>query len=411
MVVVRALMRLIWDGEIDQELRPVVAVTLAASVAGSSLWTFMALWGLDVLHGKSALPFVFLVGSILAGISGYAGGWMSDRIGRRKVILVGEALMIFYPLVLLVAASDRRVGLFALVFFGAVGSLGRSVSQAMVADLVAPERHPAAYASVRIASNFGVIIGPPFGSLILLVGGWSALFVAVSALSAVAWFLALKLLPRRGAYAPAGPPDRGSFAAIARDRPFMLFLGSAIFAWIVYVAYEIVLPVSLVDGYGYDTSAWGFLVWINPFLVTFLQMRVTRVTAHLSAPRVLVVAMLVMGLPFLLFLWSHSLLVVITVLVVFVIGEMLWAPTSTTIVADLAPDDIRGAYMGAFGSGAAIGFALAPLIGLQARNSFGDGFTWTMFAGISVVAAVMAVVALSLGGHRRRPATGALSEA
>lgn len=411
MVVVRALMRLIWDGEIDQELRPVVAVTLAASVAGSSLWTFMALWGLDVLHGKSALPFVFLVGSILAGISGYAGGWMSDRIGRRKVILVGEALMIFYPLVLLVAASDRRVGLFALVFFGAVGSLGRSVSQAMVADLVAPERHPAAYASVRIASNFGVIIGPPFGSLILLVGGWNALFVAVSALSAVAWFLALKLLPRRGAYAPAGPPDRGSFAAIARDRPFMLFLGSAIFAWIVYVAYEIVLPVSLVDGYGYDTSAWGFLVWINPFLVTFLQMRVTRVTAHLSAPRVLVVAMLVMGLPFLLFLWSHSLLVVITVLVVFVIGEMLWAPTSTTIVADLAPDDIRGAYMGAFGSGAAIGFALAPLIGLQARNSFGDGFTWTMFAGISVVAAVMAVVALSLGGHRRRPATGALSEA
>jgi predicted MFS family arabinose efflux permease len=411
MAVFRALVRLIWGGEIDRELRPVVAVTLATSVAGSSLWTFMALWGLDVLHGKSALPFVFLVGSILAGFSGYAGGWMSDRIGRRKVILVGEALMIFYPLVLLVASNDRRVGLFALVFFGAVGSLGRSVSQAMVADLVAPERLPAAYASVRIAANFGVILGPPFGSLVLLAGGWNALFVAVSVLSAVAWFLALKLLPRRGAYAPAGPPDRGSFAAIARDRPFMLFLGSAIFAWIVYVAYEIVLPVSLVDGYGYDTSAWGFLVWINPFLVTFLQMRVTRVTSHLSAPRVLVVAMLVMGLPFLLFLWSHSLPIVITVLVVFVIGEMLWAPTSTTIVADLAPDDIRGAYMGAFGSGAAIGFALAPLIGLQARNSFGDNFTWTMFAGISVVAAVMAAAALSLGGHRKRLTPEALVEA
>jgi MFS family permease len=101
----------------------------------------------------------------------------------------------------------------------------------------------------------------------------------------------------------------------------------------------------------------------------------------------------------------------VTVLVVFVIGEMLWAPTSTTIVAELAPDDIRGAYMGAFGSGAAIGFALAPLIGLQARNSFGDSFTWTMFAGISVLAAVLAVVALSLGGHRSRSAPDALAEA
>ena len=192
----------------------------------------------------------------------------------------------------------------------------------------------------------------------------------------------------------------------------MLFLGSAIFAWIVYVAYEIVLPVSLVDGYGYDTTAWGFLVWINPFLVTFLQMRVTRATAAVSAPLVLVVAMLVMGLPFLLFIWSHSLLVVITVLVVFVIGEMLWAPTSSSIVADLAPEDLRGAYMGAFGSGAAIGFAIAPLIGLQARNSFGDEATWAMFAGISVVAAILAVVALALGGHRTRAGgSEALAEA
>ena len=157
-------MRLIWDGEIDPELRPVVAVTFAASVAASTLWTFMALWGLEVLHGKSALPFVFLIGSILAGVSGYAGGWMSDRIGRRRVILLGEALMIVYPLVLLAASHDRRAGLLALVLFGAVGSLGRSVAQAMVADLVPPERLPDAYASVRIAANFGVVIGPPLGA-------------------------------------------------------------------------------------------------------------------------------------------------------------------------------------------------------------------------------------------------------
>ena len=60
---------------------------------------------------------------------------------------------------------------------------------------------------------------------------------------------------------------------------------------------------------------------------------------------------------------------------IFVIGEMLWVPTSQAVVAALAPQDIRGAYMGAFGSAPAIGFALAPLIGLQVRNSFGDDAT------------------------------------
>ena len=265
-----------------------------------------------------------------------------------------------------------------------------------------------AYTAVRVAANFGVVMGPPLGAVLLLVAGWNALFITVSVLSAVTWLVALRLLPRRGAYAPAGPPERGSFATIVRDRPFVLFLGSAIFAWIVYVAYEVVLPVSLVDGYGYDAATWGFLVWINPFLVTFFQIRLIRAVGHLSRSFVMVAAMLVMGLPFLLFLWSHSLLVVVVVLVLFVIGEMLWVPTSQTIVADLAPEDIRGAYMGAFGSGASIGFALTPLIGFQTRNSFGDGVTWVTFAAISVVAAVLAVVALALGGNRAR-ASGAVA--
>jgi MFS family permease len=88
------------------------------------------------------------------------------------------------------------------------------------------------------------------------------------------------------------------------------------------------------------------------------------------------------------------------VITVFVIGEMLWVPTSQAVVAMLSPKDIRGAYMGAFGSAPAIGFALSPLIGLQARNSFGDDFTWTMYACIGVIAAILGGLALA-GVHRR----------
>ena len=84
----------------------------------------------------------------------------------------------------------------------------------------------------------------------------------------------------------------------------------------------------------------------------------------------------------------------------FVIGEMLWVPTSQAVVGELAPADIRGAYMGAFGSAPAIGFAIAPLIGLQVRNSFGDDATWTMFAALGVVAGVLG--GLALVGVRRR---------
>jgi len=265
----------------------------------------------------------------------------------------------------------------------------------MVADLVPPDRHEAAYSSVRVAANLGVVLGPPLGGLMLVLGSWSALFPTVAVLSALAWVIAWRYLPHRGEFSPEGPPQRGSLATILRDRAFLLFLGSAVFAWLVYVAYEVVLPVSLVDGYGYQPAAWGFLVWVNPLLVALFQVRLTRVTAPLPPAPKLVLALLVMGLPFLLLVWTHSLAAILFVIVVFVVGEMLWVPTSQAVVAELAPADIRGAYMGAFGSAPAIGFALAPMIGLQMRNSFGDEATWAMFAAIGVVAAAFGGLALA----------------
>ncbi len=412
MSVLRRIAALVWGEEVDRALRPVLLVTLVGSTAGSTMWSFLAIWAVEELGAKSLLPVIFLVGALLSGASGYVGGYLSDRLGRRTVILVGQGVMVFYPLALLAATDARLTGAIVMAFAGAFGGLGGSVAQAMVADLVPPEKHAPAYASVRVAANFGVVLGPPFGGLLLILGGWTTLFVAVCVMSAIAWLLAFRLLPRRGAYAPEGPSERGSFSTILRDRPFILFLGSAVFAWLVYVAYEIVLPVSLVDGYGYEAATWGFLVWINPLLVTLFQIRLTRSLAAYPTPPILVVAMLTMGLPFLVLVWTQSPLAVVLVIVVFVVGEMLWVPTSQAVVARLAPEDIRGAYMGAFGSAPAIGFALAPLIGFQVRNSFGDDATWVMFAGISVVAAVLGGLAL-LGVSRRptEPGSSAVLEA
>lgn len=393
-------MQLVWGDDLDDALRPVLGVTLAGSAAGSATWSFMAIWAIEELGAKAELPFALLVGAVFAALSGFVGGYLSDRVGRRRVILFGQAVMVGYPLLLLALTDVKWAGLVALSLAGMFGALGGSVAQAMVADLVAPERHQAAYASVRVAANVGVVVGPPIGGLLLVLGSWSALFPTVAVLSGIAWLIAYRFLPHRGAFAPEGAPDRGSLAVIFGDRRFLIFLGSAVFAWLTYVAYEIVLPVSIVDGYGYEPQAWGFLVWVNPLLVTLFQVRLTRATVAVAPAPKLVVAMLVMGLPFLLLVWTHTLLAIVFVVVVFVFGEMLWVPTSQAVVAELAPADIRGAYMGAFGSAPAIGFALAPLIGLQVRNSFGDEATWAMFAGIGVVAAVLGGLAL-VGLDRR----------
>ena len=85
-------------------------------------------------------------------------------------MLFGQGIMVGYPIVLLLLSGSKWAALAALALAGVFGSLGGSTAQAMVADLVAPERHEAAYASVRVAANLGVVAGPPIGGLLLLLG-------------------------------------------------------------------------------------------------------------------------------------------------------------------------------------------------------------------------------------------------
>jgi dipeptide/tripeptide permease len=111
-----------------------------------------------------------------------------------------------------------------------------------------------------------------------------------------------------------------------------------------------------------------------------------------------------MGVPFLLLPVYDALPVIVGVLVLFVIGEMLWVPSSQSIVSRLAPADIRGAYLGAFGSTAAFGFAFTPFIGLQVRSSFGDTAVWVLFALLSIVAGLTGMAAYRFASGRREAA-------
>jgi MFS family permease len=399
-----SLFRLIWGDDVDTPLRPVLAVTFAAALGFSSVWSFIGIWAIEDLGvSSSQLGVGFLFGAAAAAVGGYLGGHLSDYIGRKPLIVGGFAVQAGFVLLFAVADSVL-LGLSLLALSGIFASVGAAASQALVADAVPSDRHEAAYASVRVAQNLGVTLGPVIGGLLLLGEHWSRLFVGVSAMLVVAVLLAGRLLPSRGAYSPEQAPERGSFAVIRRDHAFLLFLLSGALAYLVYVAYETVLPISVVDTHGLSPSTWGFLVIINPALVTLFQLRLTRRVAHIPAGPKLVVAMLLMGFPFLLLSVNGSIAVLAFVIAVFVLGEMLWVPTSQAIVAGLAPADVRGAYMGAFGSTAAVGFALGPFAGLQIREVSGDTAMWSFFATVSVAAAVTGVLAVAAAqGKGRAP--------
>jgi predicted MFS family arabinose efflux permease len=395
MTLFARLFRLIWGGNVDRALRPVLAVSLAGSIAGSTAYPYMGIWAIKHLGAPQiSLAFTYLGGAVLAGVTGYIAGHWSDKIGRRPLILMGWGFQALVPLLLL-AVGDRLVpGLILLMLLPAFGSLGGAADQAMVADLVAPERRVDAYASVRIASNFGVVLGPPIGGLLLIGGEWSHLWAGTLVLASIGFFIAYRYIPRTGLYAPEGPPERGSLRVILADSPFLLFMVSSIFATMTYVATETLLPISVTTSHNLSPAVWGFLWIVNPLFVTLFQLRLIRRTENISAALKLGVAMPLMGVPFLLLGWNGSVGVILLVIVLFVIGEMLWVPTSQAAVASFAPADIRGAYMGAFGGTWAVGWAATPFLGLVVRNGYGDETMWSFIAVIGIIAGILGFAAV-----------------
>ena len=125
MRTVRRVIHLVWGDDLDDALRPVLGVTLVGSAAGSATWSFMAIWAIEELGAKAELPFALLVGAVFAALSGFLGGYLSDRIGRRRVILFGQGVMVGYPILLLALSGSKWAGLAALSLESAPGVIRR----------------------------------------------------------------------------------------------------------------------------------------------------------------------------------------------------------------------------------------------------------------------------------------------
>ena len=380
--------RRIFGGEIDEAIRPLVVLQLFGSLSSSALFSFMGIWALQRLGAsETGLGLAYLAMAGSAMVTGVIGGHLSDRVGRRPMMLIGRGFFCLTSLGALAAGTDTLAGLSVIAATGALSSLGDAADTAMVADLVAPDDREQAYASLRVAANMGVVLGPPIGGL-LLAGSWNTLFVGAACLSAISWALAWRLIPSRGRFTPERGEKSERISVVFRDRPFMTLLGGAVLAWMVYVGFELLLPISIVEHHGVNRSVWGAIAIVNPLLVALLQMRVTSSSARFSPATRMVASMMLMGPPFLLFGVSDALPIVVAVVVVFVFGEMLWVPTMQAVVADRAPAAQRGAYMGAFSATSGAAFALTPLVGLQVLGRAGDEAMWALIATIAVIGAI-----------------------
>jgi len=391
----------IFGGGLDRRVVPIVGVSFVYSASFSTFWVYVGIYAVKGLHWPvSRVGLLFLASAPAAAVANYLSGRISDRTGR-KPLIVGSLIASSANMLLLTWLGGTTALAFVLIIAqGVIGAPAYSLDRVLVADLVPDGKsREEAYATVRVASNLGTLVGPPIAALLVFVASWTAFLVGIAALGVVGAVLATALLPS-APVALRETIEPRSLRAVLRNRPFSLLLVSTLLAFTDYCGFETVLPVLAVSAYGLAPSTWGLLVIISPALVVLAQLRLTRAAARIApAPR-LAGATLLMGLPFLARLASSHVAVIAAVIVVFVVGEMVWMPTSQALAAELAPPHSRGTYFGALAAMTGPAWTLAPFIALQLRGHAGVHSVWLFFAAIAVASAAAGAAAVR---SRRRP--------
>jgi MFS family permease len=402
-----ALARGLLGGTGDRRVLPVAAVSFVYSVSFSTFWVYVGIYAVKGLHWPPArVGYLFLASAPVAAAANYLSGRVADLAGRKAPIVISFVASTA-NMAALSAVGHVTAAAFALVILqGAIGAPAYSLDRVLVADLIAePGEREAGYASIRVASNVGILVGPPLAALLVFAGGWTAFLLGIAALGAVGAVLAAVFLPATsGRFREA---TTGSLRAVVGDRPFALLLLSSLFSWTNYCAFETVLPVIAVSSFGLASSTWGLLIAISPALVILGQLRLTRASARVPAAPRLAAAALLMGLPFLVLLAAHGVAVIAGVIVVFVLGEMVWMPTSQAIAAELAPEETRGTYFGALAATTGPAWTLTPFVAFQLRDHVGVRSVWLLVAAVGVAAAVTGVAAVRAQVSRMRGSTQA----
>lgn len=117
-------------------------------------------------------------GSAAAAVTVIGGGWLSDRLGRRRLfILVGNGAIIAGDLLLLIRPTAPTV-IVAAILFGAGLGLSISCGRALASQVLPSPENGAAtgLGLLSTAANVGQAAAPAIGGLVIGLGGYPAAF-------------------------------------------------------------------------------------------------------------------------------------------------------------------------------------------------------------------------------------------
>ncbi|MBW1687263.1 MAG: MFS transporter [Deltaproteobacteria bacterium] len=300
-----------------------------------------------------------------------AWGWVSDRVGRRPVILISLfgtvcsfVLLAFADSIGMIYAARVLAGFFA-------ASIG--TAQAVVTDVTSPSERARGMGIIGAAFGAGMIVGPMLGGLSAELHE-KAPFYAVALLATLNFVVAWFRLPE------SRPPQRRSpdwselrhsfvptpvrLVMAVHDRRIGLFLYLFFQVFTAFAVLEALITLYMGDEYGATPLDVGLLfAWIGVVLVLTQGVLLRRLVNYAGETRLVVVGLTAMGvgLAAMAFVPSYGWFYAVGTVIAF--GNGITFPSFTSLYSKACEAENAGELLGQGQAMATTGRIIGPTIG------------------------------------------------
>ena len=330
-------------------------------------------------------------------------GRLSDRIGRRPIILIG--LFGSFASYLLFGLATSLTVLFIARILAGIAGANIATAQAYMADVTTPENRARGMGLVGAAFGLGFIFGPAIGGF-LSRWGYQAPFFFASALSLANFCAAWFVLPEshRAVGIEQQRLTRLQALRAASTRPGVPQLLLIYFVVIAaFSAFEATFALFSEERLGFDATTIGYVFAYVGVVLSIVQGglvgRIARRAGerHIIPPAILTLAA---GLALIPAAYGTPMLLLATALLS--LGMGFNNPSITALISRLSHADEQGSILGVSQSMASLARILGPVWGGYVYDRFGISTPFLGAAGLMMVAFIISLVALA-----RPPATEA----
>ena len=380
---------------------------------GSFVYPFLTMFLTIKLGYSTEKAGFFVTAVVVAGSLGLlSGGKLADRFGRKKIFIILSIMSAIFFIICSFLENSPAIPWLIIASNLFLGGVLPCIN-AMLTDMIDPEKRKAAFSLIYLGTNIGIAIGPIvagflFNNYIRLIFLIDAGTTLISLIPVVLFIK--ETIPSKektteiiSTEENAEKPEKGHVLSILIRRPMLLvFAFISLIYTFVYSQNYFSLPLYLNLHFAErGPKVYGTLMSTNAIVVILLTIFLINLMKNTKPVLNIAFAGVLYAIGFgIIYLVTNEIFLIIST-IIWTLGEIIQTINTSVYIANNSPITHRGRFSGIITFIAEIGFITSPLIMgyFIARN--GVSKVWPFVFIISIAAALLMYVFYLVESNRK----------